>query len=249
MMRMLSRRMRQRLSPAARTVTIRPHLAWYWRAAGAALLLTISVAGGLWLYELGRQFAGYDSSSARAERASLRERIGELEVELNKLRALTDSSDSRLQVEKTALGQLSRQVKILETENARLKEELAFFENLLPGGREDRLSIYRFRVEESGVPGEYRYRLLVMNGGGKEPRDFQGSLQLVVNVERASGSKVLSLPEGRASGEGFKLNFKRVQRVEGLFRVEPQDKVKTVQVRVLENGSAQPRATESFTLS
>lgn len=249
MIRVLPRRMRQRLSPTARTLTIRPQLAWYWRAIGAALLLSVSVAAGLWMYELGREFAGHDTTDARAERAKLRERIAELEAELPRLRAIADTSDSRVQVERTALGQLGQQVKTLEQENARLKEELAFFENVLPGGREGRLSIYRFRVEESGVPGEYRYRMLVMNGGGKEPRDFHGSVQLVVNVERGSGNAVISLPESRGPTEGFKLDFKRVQRVEGLFRVEPSDKVKTVQVRVLENGSAQPRATESFNLS
>ncbi|MEO7402429.1 MAG: DUF6776 family protein, partial [Burkholderiales bacterium] len=120
---------------------------------------------------------------------------------------------------------------------------------LMPGGRDERLSIYRFRVDPSGVPGEYRYRLLVTAPGGKDARDFNGRLQLVVSMQRDQKSVVVTLPQGREQVESYRLNFKRVQRMEGLFRVEADARVTTVQARVLEGGSEQPRATENFTLS
>jgi hypothetical protein len=250
MLRLLPRKLRQRLTTVSRPVAVRAQRAWYWQAVGGAVLLSASVAAGLWIYDLGKRFAGGDYGEAQAEMKGLRERIAALESELTQLRGLNDSSEGRLQVERTALGQTRKQLKSLEDENSRLKEELAFFDNLMPGGREDRLSIHRFRVDESGVPGEYRYRLLVMNASGREARDFQGSVQLVVNLQR-EGAKpiVVTLPEARASADAFKLNFKRVQRVEGMFRVEPDARVRSVQVRVLEAGSNALRATESFTLS
>ncbi|NJN40301.1 MAG: hypothetical protein HC807_04825 [Gammaproteobacteria bacterium] len=34
-----------------------------------------------------------------------------------------------------------------------------------------------------------------------------------------------------------------------MFRVEPGDKVRSVQVRLLEKGSGQPRATQNFNMS
>ena len=249
MIHLLPRRWRQRFGTVSRAAMVRTRVPWTWRAVGAMVVLSGSVAGGLWIYDLGRQFAGSHPGSTLTERDTLRARVATLEGELLRLRALADSSDSRMQVERTAQGQLTQQVKALEADNSRLREELSFFENVLPGRTDERLSIQRFRVEESGVPGEYRYRLLVMNGGGKEVRDFRGSLQLVVNTQQASQKIVLTFPEPRASGDGYRLNFKRVQRVEGMFRVDAGAKVLAVQVRVLEQGSAQPRATESFTLA
>jgi hypothetical protein len=44
------------------------------------------------------------------------------------------------------------------------------------------------------------------------------------------------------------LTFKYFRRVEGTFRVNPKAKVESVQVRVYETGSNQPRATHSVTL-
>jgi hypothetical protein len=44
------------------------------------------------------------------------------------------------------------------------------------------------------------------------------------------------------------LAFKYFRRVEGTFRVNPKAKVESVQVRVYETGSSQPRATQAVTL-
>jgi hypothetical protein len=44
------------------------------------------------------------------------------------------------------------------------------------------------------------------------------------------------------------LAFKYFRRVEGTFRVSPKAKVESVQVRVYEMGSNQPRATLSVSL-
>ena len=211
----------------------------------------MSLAVGLWLYETGRRYAGFDSGEARQERSELQQRLVAVEQEAARLRSVVDSSDSRLQIERTAQGQLAKQVKVLEEENARLKEELAFFESLVPGERkEDRLTIHRFKVEPNGMPGEYRYRMLVYQGTARESHEFQGSVQLVVTLQRESKNVIVTLPEGRgASDPNYKLSFRRVQRVEGLFKVDSSAQVKTVQVRVLENGSAQPRAIQSYSLS
>jgi len=59
---------------------------------------------------------------------------------------------------------------------------------------------------------------------------------------------MMSFPEQADAGAAaFKLGFKYFQRVEGTFRVSPKAKVESVQVRVYEAGSTQPRATHSAT--
>lgn len=258
-MPVLPRKLRQRLSTVSRPVTVRPQRAWYWRALALVGLASVSVAIGLWIYDASRHLSGVESSESERERRVLKERIAELEKEAVRLRSSVDSSDSRIQVERTAQGQLAKQVKVLEEDNARLREELALYESLSPAtdrAKDARLTIHRFRVEPNGVPGEYKYRMLVAQPAARDSREFQGSVQLVVTLQRESKSVIVTLPEARADGAkaaagdpGYRLSFRRVQRVEGLFRVEPTATVKTVQVRVLENGVAQPRAVESFSLS
>jgi hypothetical protein len=60
---------------------------------------------------------------------------------------------------------------------------------------------------------------------------------------------MMSFPEpGDGGPASFRLAFKYFRRVEGTFRVNPKAIVESVQVRVYEAGSSQPRATHSVGL-
>jgi hypothetical protein len=107
--------------------------------------------------------------------------------------------------------------------------------------------INRFRVEPGALPGEFRYRLLLLQGGRRD-KAFLGNLQLLVTLQQDGKDVTISLPE-EAAAPSYKISFKYFQRVEGTFRVAPGARVRTVQVRVFESGSTQARATQSFNLS
>jgi hypothetical protein len=245
-MRRLLRRLRShRFGAAAPRLTVRPHVAWYWRALALVTVLSVSVAAGLWIYEEGRRFAGYDASRANVELAELRESAARQEEELTRLRGIASTSESSIKIERAALEKLSQQVKQLEAENSRLREDLALFENLSAKARsEERVSVYRFKVQHDIVPGEYRYWLLVTQGGDRD-REFQGRLQFVVSYRQDGRSGVLTLPDDRGDGGTYKLAFKRFYRAEGSFRVDPKAEVLGVQVKIFEQGAAQPRAVQS----
>lgn len=229
-------------------MTVQTHVAWYWRMLGLVAVLSFSLALAAWMYDAGRRFAGFDLGAVELELSQLRERVGKLAKEAAALRASVNSSESKLQIERTAQTQLAKQVKALEEENARLKEDLAFFENLIPGERRDNtLLINRFRVDSGALPGEFRYRLLLLQGGRRD-KPFQGNLQLLVTLQGADKDVIITLPEAGAV-QDYKISFKYFQRVEGTFRVAPDAKVKMVRVRIFEAGSTQVRATQSFNLS
>ena len=243
----LLKRFRQRFGISAPRMTVTTHVAWYWRALGLVVVLSLSFALAAWIYDAGRRFAGFDRSEAEQELSQLRESAGRMAKEAAELRANVNASESKLQIERSAQTQLGRQVKALEDENARLKEDLAFFENLIPSeNRDNSLLINRFRAERGELPGEYRYRLLLLQGGRRD-KLFQGSLQLLVTLQRDGKDAMITLP-AEGESQAYKINFKYFQRVEGTFRVAPDARVKMVQVRVFENGSAQVRATQSFNL-
>jgi hypothetical protein len=245
-MRRLLRRLRShRFGAGARRLTVRPHVAWYWRALGFVAAASVSVAAGMWIYDEGRRFAGYDASRSTLELQALREKSAKLEEETARLRMIASTSESSLQIERTTLEKLSQQVKQFEAENGRLREDLSFFENLSAKARsDDRVAVYRFKVRNDVVPGEFRYWLLVTQGGDRD-REFQGRLQFVVTYRQGGKEGMLTLPEDRADGGTYRIAFKRFYRAEGSFRVDPKAQVMAVQVRVFEQGATQPKATQS----
>ena len=243
----LLRFLRRRFGISAPKMTVRTHVAWYWRWMGMVLLASVSLALALWIYDAGRRFAGFDRSEIEEEVKTLRASALRLEAETTQLRSVADASESRLKIEQSAQAQLATQVKTLEEENRRIKEDLAFFENLGPAT--NKLSINRFTVQKDVLPGEYRYRLLVLLGGAGRDRQFQGSLQLVVNMQSQSRNGMIVIPDpSQPENPAFRLNFKYFQRVEGTFRVPEKTKIRSVQVRVMEQGNSQPSATQSVDL-
>ena len=55
--------------------------------------------------------------------------------------------------------------------------------------------------------------------------------------------------DGEQADRVYKLNFRFYQRVEGSFRVAPGAVVKSMQVRVFENGSKEPKLTQAVNAS
>jgi hypothetical protein len=243
----LLKKIRQRFGISAPRMTVKTHVAWYWRMLGVVAVLSCSFALAAWIYDAGRRFAGFDRSEAEQELSQLRESVGKLTQETAGLRASVNASESKLQIERAAQAQFGRQMKVLEDENARLKEDLAFFENLIPSEhRDNTLLINRFQVEPGALPGEFRYRLLLLQGGRRD-KPFQGNLQLVVTMRQDGKDAIMTLPEDGAA-KAYKISFKYFQRVEGTFRVAAGARVSIVQVRIFEAGSAQARATQSINL-
>ena len=242
---------RQRFGIAAPRVSVQTQIPWYLRWAGIAILLAVAWVAGSWIYDAGRRFAGFDRSEVVTELQRVQGELDDARRELTRLRAIANAADSRVSIERTAQQKLAQQVRSLEQELARVREELAMVEQMLTS--EERhtqtLSVYRFKVEPDVLPGEYRYRLLLLTPTDRRGRDFTGRLELVVSLQEGGQSAMMSFPEpGDAAAASFRLAFKYFRRVEGTFRVNPKAKVESVQVRVYETGSSQPKATHSVSL-
>jgi hypothetical protein len=242
---------RQRFGIAAPRVEIQTRIPWYWRWVGMAVLLGVAAAAAGWIYDAGRRFAGFDHNEVQEELRVVRGRLDSATSELERLRALANAAESRVAIERTAQQKLAQQIRVLEQENVRVREELATFESMLSteARNVNALSIYRFKVEPDVLPGEYRYRLLILTPSSRRDRDFNGRLELVVNLTEGGQSAMMSFPEQADAGAvAFKLNFRYFRRVEGTFRVSPKAKVESVQARIYESGTSEPRATNSVSL-
>ena len=247
-------KLRQRFGIAAPKVLVRTHVPWYLRWLGLAVMLAFSAALAAWMYDAGRRFAGFDRSEVEQELSATRGELGRLRDELERLRAVANAADSKVSIERTAQQKLAQQIKGMEQDNARLREELAIFESMLSSETTSAapLSILRFKVDPDVLPGEFRYRVLLLASGPRRAREFQGRLELVVGLTEDGRGAMITLPglgESEASGtSAFRLAFKHFQRIDGIFRVSPKARVGSVQLRVYEAGSAEPKVTKSVTL-
>ncbi len=244
------RRLRQRFGINAPRLAIRTHVAWYWRVLSVIAVASVSMAAAAWIYDAGRQIAGYHTNESGGEIQSLRNYVMELDAELTKLRSLAGTGESSLQIERATRMQLARQIRILESENAALREDLAFFEGLMPGAEpvdDAPVRIDRLRIEPVGVDGEYRYRMLVVNNGGRQAKELKGNLQLQVKVRHDGKDVMINVPPFEGSESHlFRFEIKHFHRLEGVFSVPVGANVLSVEARVMQDGVV--RAKQSLTL-
>ena len=235
---------------SAPRMAVRAAIPWYLRwiilISLALVILFMSRAA----YDFGKKFAGFDQSEADSEVQRLGESNAKMQQEFARMRGELAQSERILQMERATYADLVKQMKALTEENAALKEDLAFFQTLMPsGGKGGGVAVNRFLVQNDALPGEYRYRLLVTQTGQRS-KDFQGSMQFVVNLQQDNKKFVMTLPaEDDREGRGFKLDFRFYQRVEGTFRVGAGAVVKSMQVRVFESGSKEPKLTQAVNAS
>jgi len=246
----LSTLLRRKFGITAPRVAVRMHVPWYWRVLSIVALGALVIGVGWMTYEYGMELAGFRQSEAARELAQLRHDLRERDERLAELRSSVATSERQLQIERATFGDLERQVKTLSAENAALREDLAFFQSLMAAeSKSAALTVNRFRVRRDTVPGEYRYRLLLVQTG-QRVTEFKGKLQFVVNLEQGNRQLVVMLPpENEKKVKDYEISFKFFQRVEGTFKVSPEAVLKSMEVRVFENGASQPKLTKSATVS
>jgi hypothetical protein len=247
----MMRSFRRKFSISAPRLSVRPHVPWYVRWAIAVPFLIVIVLMIGWAYDSGLELAGFHRGQAEKELSELREKVEFLHDENAKLTSQIAVFERQGQIEHASDIEVNAQVKILTEENARLKEDLLFFQNLpLTGAREAELSIHRLKIEQNSLPGEYHLRMLLVQSVQQRGKEFQGTMQLVVNGERDSNKVVLQFPqEGSAQDvASYQLSFKYYQRVDKVIKLPPEVTFENVEVRVFEKGMQEPKITRTIGL-
>ena len=232
--------LRRRLTVSAPRVAIRSDLPWPLRWALIALMFGFSAAIALWAFEFGKGIAGLDSHS-RAELEQLRIEVAQLRQERERTLSLASGSESLRVADKAAQERLMANLRQLEAENRSLREDLGFFEKLVPtAGSSDTIAIRRLQAEVQGSGHQLHWQVLVMQAQ-KNPADFNGKLELTFSGLQNGKPWTMSPPAGAQA-----LQLRQYRRVEGVLDLPPQTVVKSVTAKVLE-GSA-TRATHTISL-
>jgi len=237
---------RRRMSVASSRMTIRTQLPWTTRLVCALAVVSVAGAAAIWAYDLEHRLAYPASGNLKEQLAQYKEQLRKLGGERDRLSASVNAAQSQINIERATQKQLLVQVKSLEAENTSLKEDLAFFDSLLPNTLGPQtIAIRRMKINLT-APDQLHYRLLVMQGG-KGEHTFVGNLQFAITTLQGGKSVMMNLPENNASGqEKYRLSFKFYQRVEGTLSLPKGAAIKTIQARVLENGQVRAQQSASF---
>ncbi len=202
-----------------------------------------------WAYDSGLELAGFHRSETLQELSRLHDQVARLESENKQLRGQVAQFERQIQIEQASNQETSRQLKNLSDDNARLQEDLAFFQNLTATrGREGELGVHRLRLEQDKIPGEYRLRLLLVQSG-QRVKEFSGNYQLIATALRGGQRATYLFPQNEAGSAQFRLSFKYYQRVEQSIQLPPDAQLENVQVRVFEQGASEPKVRQNVSLS
>ena len=229
---------RRRLTISSPRMAVRSALPWPVRWVLGALMLGFSAAIALWAFEFGKGIAGLDTN-AKEELRALRAEVSVLRADRDKAQSIANTSVSLLTAEKAAQEKLAAQIRQLESGNLTLRDDLGFFEKLLPAGAAGGVSIRSLQAERLSET-QLKWQVLVIQPVKGAP-DFNGKLDLTLNGTLAGKPWSVDLPGGAQV-----LHVKQYRRIEGVLDLPPQAVVKTVTAKVVEGVAT--RSVQTFTL-
>ena len=219
-------------------MAVRSAMPWPLRWAVVAIVLGFCGAIGLWAFELGKDIAGVDSG-AKEELLRLRTDVAKIRDERDKAQSILNTSGSIITAEKAVQERLMAQIKTLEAENRSLRDDLGFFEKLIPATGADGVAIRGLQAEMV-AGGQLKWQVLVIQPVKNAP-EFRGKLELNMAGTMDGRHWTATLPGG-----GQALQFRQYRRVEGMVDIPSQAVVKSVSAKVVEGTST--RAVQSVSL-
>ena len=229
---------RRRLTLSSPRMVVRNALPWPLRWIAGALVLGFSTAIALWAFEFGKGITGLDTD-AKGELNLLRQEVISLHSDRDKAQSIVNTSGSLMTAEKAAQEKMMSQIKQLELDNSSLRDDLGFFEKLLPAGSAEVASIRSLQAESLSAS-QLKWQVLVIQPV-KSAQGFNGKLDLTLSGTQGGKSWTMSLPGGSQV-----LQFKQYRRVEGVFDLPPQAVVKTMTAKVIEGSAV--RSVQTFKL-
>ena len=232
------RLLRRRLTISAPRMAVRSALPWPFRWAMLAVVFGFCAAIGLWAFEFGKVIAGLDGG-ARDELVQLHSELDKVKQERDRAQSIANTAQTVLTAEKAAQSQLVAQNKQLETDILSLRDDLGFFEKLIPMTGVDGITIRGLQAEV-GEDRRLRWQVLLIQPQ-KNVAEFRGSLDLVFAGMLNGKPWVASLPSGAQA-----VKFTQFGRFQGVFELPAQAVVKSISVKVLDGVAV--KATQTVKL-
>jgi hypothetical protein len=224
-------------------MAVRSAMPWPLRWAVAAIMLGFCAAIALWAFEFGRDIAGLESGG-QAEIQQLRTQVEAMKLEVETAREQRDQAQSiantagtLVAAEKASSEQVNAQVKQLEAENRRLRDDLGFFEKLIPADSTDPVAIRGLQAETFDN-GKIRWQVLVIQSRKNAP-ELVGRLEIML-TGIANGKPWAGAPSATP------LKITQYGRLEGSLDIPAQVTVKGLTAKVMDGTTV--RASQTIKL-
>ena len=133
---------------------------FFW-SVGALLLIAAGAAAGIFFTQRpGAEDVALHLRTERLAQAAIR---SELETQIRDAQARAEQTRSELTIERSARAELEKNLGQLQVELGRLKDHLAFYEQLLPPGPQGSIALRAVELERNGL--NLNYRVLLMRSG------------------------------------------------------------------------------------
>jgi hypothetical protein len=240
--------LRRRFGVAAPKLSVRTH--WSWKVKGTLIGITAAIFVGLFYggFDAGRIFAGFNLGKYEEEKKRNEAELLALRAESDKLRKDVIELTNNAQMAVGAKDVMSKQIVTLQQENTQLKEQAAFFEKLMgsKAGSKNGLSVQRLQAERESL-NTYSFRALVVQGG--TDTTFKGRMTVAATIVSDNKRSTINLPDEQPeTAQTLALDFKAFQRISGVFKVPPNAELKSLQVKIIQAGSKEPKATQALQL-
>jgi hypothetical protein len=239
------RLLRRRLTVSAPRMSVRSALPWPFRWAVLAIVLGFCAAIGLWAFEFGKNIAGLDAGTkeeltrARAELVTLRAELVSANQARDKAQSVADTAGTLVTAEKSAQEGLLAQNRQLDADNRKLKDDLGFFEKLIPSTGVEGIAVRGLQAELLNGR-QVKWQVLLIQALKNAP-EFNGRLEVTFSGVQNGKPWTAALPGGAQE-----LKFRQYGRTEGVFELPALTTVKNVSVKVLEGAAV--KATQSVKL-
>lgn len=227
------RLLRRRLTISAPRMAVRSALPWPLRWAVLAVVFGFCSAIALWAFEFGKSIAGLDAGAGQ-ELIALRAEVRALREERDRAQSVLNTSDSLIAAEKAAKESLAVRLRQVEADNRALRDDLGFFEQLIPASGSEGVAIRGVQAEvlgDSQAGGQLKWQLLVIQAVKNAP-EFNGRLEFTLMGTEHGKAWQMGLPGGSQP-----LRFRQYTRVEGMLDLPPTVLVKTVTAKVMEGAA------------
>jgi hypothetical protein len=243
------RKIRSKIGIRSERVAIKSHSPWYVKFGGYGLMMGVAGAVAWYLVDNSYKITGFNREEATAQIAKLSEDNERLKREFELTRALLNEREGQLKIEKSAQSELAKNLGQIQEENAGLKEDLAFLRNIMSSGNvPEGLTIANLKIEADALPNEFRYRMLLTQGGQRK-QDFKGKVQVVARIQTGVQQSTVSFPSDlEVRSQGGELEFRYYQKVDGRFKIPQGAQLKSIQVRVLALPGYEVRSQKSVNL-
>ncbi|MBK8073124.1 MAG: hypothetical protein IPK34_14455 [Ramlibacter sp.] len=222
------RLLRRRLTISAPRMAVRSAMPWPLRWVVVAIVLGFCAAIGLWAFEFGKDIAGLDKD-AKEELVKLRDEAKRLREERDKAQSVANTSGSLLTAERAAQEKLATQIRQLEADNRSLRDDLGFFEKLIPSPGAESIAIRGVQAELLS-PTQLRWQVLVIQAVKNAPQ-FTGKIELALSGIQGGKPWSATVPEG-----GVAVQLQQYRRIEGVYDLPPSTVLKAVTVKLTKDG-------------